>query len=80
MKVLRAKWSKKRKDIIFDGLRSDMRLLYNHLDPLFNELERRGYDLTTFKLAVDLKPKDSCCSHEKRNMNGGCDNCGAPCL
>lgn len=21
-----------------------------------------------------------CCLAEKRNMNGGCDNCGAPCL
>lgn len=22
----------------------------------------------------------SCCNNEKRNMNGGCDNCGDPCL
>lgn len=22
----------------------------------------------------------SCCASESRNMNGGCDNCGAPCL
>lgn len=21
-----------------------------------------------------------CCENEKRNMNGGCDNCGDPCL
>jgi hypothetical protein len=23
---------------------------------------------------------DACCDNEKRNMNGGCDNCGDPCL
>lgn len=22
----------------------------------------------------------SCCENERRNMNGGCDNCGDPCL
>jgi hypothetical protein len=22
----------------------------------------------------------SCCSNEQRNMQGGCDNCGDPCL
>lgn len=22
----------------------------------------------------------ACCENEKRNMNGGCDNCGDPCL
>lgn len=22
----------------------------------------------------------SCCEDERRNMNGGCDNCGDPCL
>ena len=30
-----------------------------------------------------FEPKErsvSCCSNEKRNMNGGCDNCGDPCL
>jgi hypothetical protein len=23
---------------------------------------------------------DSCCGNERRNMNGGCDNCGDPCI
>lgn len=23
---------------------------------------------------------ESCCENERRNMNGGCDNCGDPCL
>src|SRR6478609_4697173 len=23
---------------------------------------------------------DHCCANESRNMNGGCDNCGDPCL
>ena len=26
------------------------------------------------------KPADACCESERRNLNGGCDNCGAPCL
>lgn len=25
-------------------------------------------------------PEGACCAYEKRNMNGGCDNCGDPCL
>ena len=25
-------------------------------------------------------PTVACCANERRNMNGGCDNCGAPCL
>jgi hypothetical protein len=23
---------------------------------------------------------EACCDNERRNMNGGCDNCGDPCL
>ena len=25
-------------------------------------------------------PDTDCCENESRNMNGGCDNCGDPCL
>lgn len=25
-------------------------------------------------------PEGACCAAEKRNINGGCDNCGDPCL
>jgi hypothetical protein len=34
-------------------------------------------------IAVDdrlIADVDSCCAHEKRNMNGGCNSCGDPCL
>lgn len=24
--------------------------------------------------------EDACCDNERRNMNGGCDNCGDPCF
>lgn len=27
-----------------------------------------------------LTVPNSCCENESRNINGGCDNCGAPCL
>lgn len=26
------------------------------------------------------KPADACCESERRNLNGGCENCGAPSL
>lgn len=26
------------------------------------------------------KPGGACCTNEDRNMNGGCNNCGDPCL
>ena len=26
------------------------------------------------------KDPDACCDNEDRNMNGGCNNCGDPCL
>ena len=28
----------------------------------------------------DKRPVAACCANEKRNMDGGCDSCGAPCL
>lgn len=28
----------------------------------------------------DDEDEGSCCENEQRNMNGGCDNCGDPCL
>jgi len=35
-------------------------------------------------LTADFTPKSAytqpCCDNERRNMNGGCDNCGDPCL
>lgn len=26
------------------------------------------------------RPEGACCNNERRGMNGGCANCGAPCL
>lgn len=31
-------------------------------------------------MRVVFRDQDSCCENEQRNLNGGCDNCGAPCL
>lgn len=38
-----------------------------------------GEESSKGKYEAHLKP-DACCANEKRNMNGGCDNCGDPCL
>lgn len=27
-----------------------------------------------------IKPRGACCNNEQRGMNGGCGNCGDPCL
>lgn len=33
-----------------------------------------------FVSPTDRIPEGACCANEQRNMNGGCDNCGDPCL
>lgn len=39
--------------------RSDSRFLMTHLGPLVDELEKRGYDLSTLRFSVKLKDQPS---------------------
>lgn len=36
--------------------------------------------MTLGRVYLITKPEGACCESERRNLNGGCDNCGAPCL
>jgi hypothetical protein len=38
--------------------------------------DRRDYELMRGLPPVSMR----CCPNERRNMNGGCDSCGDPCL
>lgn len=35
---------------------------------------------SVLKNREEVSKPTPCCSNEKRNINGGCDNCGDPCL
>ena len=48
-----AVWNKKERDILYWSPRKpDGHLAHSHLSPLFEELERRGYDLTTLRFSI----------------------------
>lgn len=42
-------------------------------------VDRIQHVVTRQPVAGPVEP-GACCSNERRNMNGGCDSCGAPCL
>ncbi len=48
----------------------------NEIAPLFKDAPKNVVLPKEFK----RKPAGACCNNERRNMNGGCDNCGDPCL
>lgn len=54
---LRAYWSKRESDLVFDyPSRLDGRLLYSVFTKEFtDELERRGYDVTTLRFSIKQK-------------------------
>jgi hypothetical protein len=71
MSSLRARWSKREKDILISfPSKPDGHLLHIHLNcerrgfddvvmpSLVKELESRGYDITTLKFSIQRKPKD----------------------
>lgn len=35
---------------------------------------------SVLKNLPESNSRSACCDNEKRNINGGCDNCGDPCL
>lgn len=40
-----------------------------------------SYHISEVKMTrTPIESGNSCCENESRNINGGCDNCGAPCL
>ncbi len=70
--TLRVRWSKRDKDVMYDYPRKcDGSLLHYWFSSrivsekpfevsksLFQELEARGYDITTFKMSIQRKKKD----------------------
>lgn len=50
-------------------------VVYNNstINDMYIDVERK-FD------GCNLMEQYSCCSNERRNFNGGCDNCGDPCL
>lgn len=54
----------------------------NPEDPIFEIGDRR----VTVKIVKKENKSfsqgliETCCNNERRNINGGCDNCGDPCL
>jgi hypothetical protein len=54
---LRSYWSKRERDTIFwyDKHKPDGHLLHHHLSPLLDELDRRGFDVTTARFQIRRK-------------------------
>lgn len=57
--ALRAWWSKREGDVMYQWDRRpvDGRLMHSHLSPLLEELDRRGFDLTTVRFSIRRKPE-----------------------
>lgn len=53
----------------------------NKPSPVYDEYRPRLTGVAAKEARSDpKKPLGACCNNEQRGMNGGCGNCGAPCL
>jgi hypothetical protein len=55
------------------------RIVYEDQDASFDAYDPEGMDAELTRRLQGGKEGD-CCANEKRNVDGGCDNCGDPCL
>lgn len=57
--ALRVWWSKREGDVMYDYDRHapDGHLMHHHMGPLLEELDRRGFDLTTVRFTIRRKPE-----------------------
>lgn len=52
---------------------------HSHYDPTNCTVCRLRKQLHEARLRINRETGD-CCENEKRSLNGGCTNCGDPCL
>lgn len=59
----------------------DDQAYWRHERTAYGNAMRKFDEYFNINVAED-KPvsPNACCENESRNINGGCDNCGAPCL
>ena len=68
--------------MIEPGVRGD----YQEVIHRAREAFKAGLTVVKHDSTIDGELRDQygsripCCANERRNFNGGCDNCGAPCL
>ncbi len=55
--ALRVWWSKREKDVMYEHDRHapDGHLMHHHMTPLLEELDRRGFDLSTVRFTIRRK-------------------------
>lgn len=68
------------KDLTIKYLQNELSRLTTIADKALIERRKIVYELKNRGVVTPLLLTGKCCSFERRNIDGGCDNCGDPCL